>query len=151
MAEKIRVIGVGNLDRGDDGIGPVVAAVVAAESPPDIDVVASIADPSRLIDRWDGADVVVIVDAVVDGRDPGTITVIDGIKDPIPADVAAVSSHGMGVGAAIELGRSLGRLPDQLVVVGVTAESFEGHGMTERVRGAVPLAVDIVLEVARNA
>lgn len=151
MVDRVRVIGVGNPDRGDDGVGPAVAARVAAESPPDVGVVVSIADPTRLIDRWSGADVVVVIDAVVDGSEPGTVTVLDAIDEPIPPDAASVSSHGMGLAAAIELGRSLDRLPEHLTVVGVTAETFEGVGLSEGVDRAVADATEIVLEVARNA
>ena len=151
MADRIRVIGVGNPDRGDDGVGPAVAARVAMSSAPDIDVVVSIADPSRLIERWEGADVVVIVDAVVDGSEPGTVTRFEADRDPIPADVATVSSHGLGVPAAIELARNLGRLPEHLTIVGVTGEQFEGPVLSEKVNSAVTEAAAMVLEVAHHA
>ena len=54
MADTTRVIGVGNPDRGDDAIGPMVAARLAARVGPDLEIVVSTADPSRLIDRWTG-------------------------------------------------------------------------------------------------
>lgn len=151
MAERVRVIGVGNPDRGDDGVGPAVAARVANLADPLTEVTVSTADPSRLMERWDGADAVVIVDAVVDGAAPGTIRVVDLAQGPLPPDIAAVTTHGMGVGAAIDLARAMGRLPRRVVVVGVSAEHFEGRHLTDPVQRAVPDAADTVLEVARHA
>lgn len=148
MAEAVRVIGVGNPDRGDDGVGPLVASLVAKMG---ADAVISTADPSRLLDAWSGAARVVLVDAVVDGFPTGTVRRFDATHDAIPADGGAVSSHGMGVGAAIALGRSLGRLPDRLTLVGVSASDFERIGLSEPVQRAVAGAVDMVMEEVAHA
>ena len=151
MAEKTRVIGVGNPDRGDDAIGPLVAARLSARAAPDLEIVIATADPSRLIDRWLGADTVVIVDAVVDDVDPGTVAVYDASDTPLPTDAGAVSSHGFGVQGAIELARSLGRMPEHLYVVGVVGHQFDDRGLSREVEQAVDLAVDTVMEVVARA
>ena len=150
MRDHTKVIGVGNSDRGDDGVGPAVASRVA-ERTLGIDISVSAADPSRLLDEWAGAGRVVIIDAVVDGSEPGTVSVIDAGAGEIPPDAGSVSSHGMGVAAAVDLGRALERLPEELVVVGVSARSFDGTGLTEEVAAAIPGAVDAVLEVMSRA
>ncbi len=151
MADGVRVVGVGNPSRGDDGVGPAVAAEVAARLDPAIDVVVSTADPSRLIERWGSAGTVVLIDAMVDDVAPGTVMVFDASVDPLPADLESISSHGMGIPATVELARSLGRLPEHLVVVGVAGQDFEGTGLTSEVAGAVEDAVRAVMEVVENA
>ncbi len=151
MADSVRVVGVGNPSRGDDGIGPAVAAEVAIRVDSSVDVVVSTSDPHSLIERWGSADTVVLVDAMVHGGPPGTVTVFDAALGPLPADIESVSSHGMGIPAAVELARSLGRLPEHLVVVGVAGREFEGIGMTREVRGAVEDAVRAVMEVVEHA
>ena len=151
MADSVRVVGVGNPGRGDDGVGPAVAAEVAARLDPAIDVVVSTADPSRLIERWGSAGTVVLIDAMVDDVTPGTVMVFDASVDPLPADLESISSHGMGIPATVELARSLGRLPEHLVVVGVAGQDFEGTELTSEVAGAVEDAVRAVMEVVENA
>lgn len=147
----VRVVGVGNPSRGDDGVGPAVAAEVAARVGPTVDVVVSTADPSRLIERWGSADTVVLIDAMVDDVPSGTVAVFDATVEPLPADLESVSSHGMGISATVELARSLGRLPKRLVVVGVAGRDFERIGLTQEVEGAVEDAVRAVMEVVEHA
>lgn len=146
MTETSRVIGVGNPERGDDGIGPAVAALLAGTA----DTAVSSADPTRLMQAWAGASRVVVIDALLDGSPPGTVRVFDA-ADEIPDDAGAVSSHGMGVGAAIALARSLGRLPDRMTVVGVSASDFDRSGLSEPVAEAVETAADVVREVLQYA
>ena len=151
MASEVRVIGIGNPDRGDDGIGLTVASEIAHQSSSAVDVLVSTADPSRLIERWGAADTVILVDAVIDGHEPGTVSVFDAAIEALPSDCESVSSHGMGVAAAVELARALGRLPEHLIVVGVTGSDFEGVGLTSSVESAVPRAVEVVMEVVSHA
>ena len=148
MASGVRVIGVGNTARGDDGVGPAVAAAVAARVPA-VDVKVSTADPSRLIEQWGSAETVVLVDAMV--GDWGRIAVFDATAGPLPAGFDAISSHGFGVPAAVELARSLGRLPDHLMVIGVAGGDFEGVGLSPLVEDAVEDAVQAVMEVVEHA
>lgn len=150
MGSGVRVIGVGNSARGDDGVGPAVAAAVAACAPA-VDVMVSTADPSRLIERWRSAETVVLVDAMVDDSAPGRIAVLDATDEPLPAEFDAISSHGFGVPAAIELARSLGCLPNHLVVIGIAGDDFEGVGLSPTVEGAVGDAVQAVMEVIEHA
>jgi hydrogenase maturation protease len=143
----VRVIGVGNRDRGDDGIGPVVADRVAALAPDG--VVVATASPDQLIDVWGRAQVVVMVDAIRGEGPPGTVRVFtDG---EIPGATASVSSHGIGIPEAIDLAAALDRLPERLVVVGVTGEEFDGTGLSPPVERAVDEAVDAVMEVVADA
>ncbi len=57
------VIGVGNTHRRDDGVGPAVAAEVAADCPAGVRVVTCAVEPTAILDAWDGADLAVVIDA----------------------------------------------------------------------------------------
>ncbi len=57
------VIGVGNTDRRDDGVGPAVAAEVAADCPAGVRVLTCAVEPTAILDAWDGADLAVVIDA----------------------------------------------------------------------------------------
>jgi len=119
------VIGIGNPDRGDDAAGPLVADAVTSLRP-DIDVVR-LSDPLALVDLLAGRHLVIVVDAALTGRPPGTVGVLDVSDSPLPGERrgSTTSSHGLSLGDAIELARALGRLPDRLLVVVVEGDAVE--------------------------
>jgi hydrogenase maturation protease len=65
-----------------------------------------------------------------------------------PRDVMPVSSHGVNIIDAVELGRLLDRLPAALTIVGVEILSEQPFhvGLTPEVEQAVPRAQERVLE-----
>nr|BFE71859.1 hypothetical protein GCM10020092_051600 [Actinoplanes digitatis] len=111
------VIGVGNDYRRDDGFGPLVVAGLAERQASDrrlaaVDLRVSDGEPTRLIDLWTGADVAVVVDAVLDdGHHSGLRyeLVLDALNE-LPEESAA-SSHGISLGSTVALARALDRLP----------------------------------------
>jgi hydrogenase maturation protease len=143
---RVRVIGIGNLDRGDDAAGLLVVRELASRLPAAIDVIECSGDQTRLLEAWRGATVVVVVDAMHAGLGPGTVHVLDPASAPL-LDNAAFSNHGFGVAAAIELGRTLGNLPERLVIIGIEGADFEtGALLSSEVRAAVSRAVDLLVE-----
>ena len=117
----MRIICCGNPDRGDDGVGALVAKRLR-----DFGVEAEIrsGEALDLIEAWSGADQVVVVDSVETGASAGTVWLWDGRKATFPTDKSA-STHGLGLSAAIRLARVLGRLPDRLQVYGIEVRQFE--------------------------
>lgn len=144
------LVGMGNPDRGDDGVGIEVARRVAATGRPGIEVL-EVVDPSTLLDTWAGADRVVVVDAVTSGRAPGAVFTLDAVEGGLPTGGwAAGGTHALGLAAAVELSRVLGRLPGSLAVVGVEvdaarATAAQGEGLSPAVAAAVEPAVAAVL------
>lgn len=118
------VIGIGNPDRGDDGVGPFVARLIADLPPPGLNAVECSGDPADLIALWQDIETVVAVDACQSGEQPGTIREIDVRTEPLPDGFGAVSTHGFGLAAAVELARAIYRLPRSLTVVAIEGESF---------------------------
>lgn len=139
------IIGVGNRWRGDDGLGLVVAERLAAGRPLP-GVVVRREDASGLADAWRGADVAVVVDAMASSDPPGTIRRFEVGDAPVPRDTLRCSTHGFGVAEAIELARSLGRLPSRLIVYGVAGERFDhGSDLSEPVARAVDEVIARIL------
>lgn len=146
------VVGLGSPDRGDDGIGPLVAARVAA-TVADV-LVVDHEDPTALVDLMAGVTVLVVVDAVRSGAAPGTVTVRHaGPADPsLGARTATgpAGTHGLGLAAVLELARALDRLPPHVAVVGVEALAFDhGAPLSAQVRAAIPDAVRAVVAELR--
>ena len=117
------VIGVGNRDRGDDGVGPLVVDEIR-RCCPEIETFVAEGDLSDLAMRWEADQSVVIIDAISSGRPVGTIVEIDALAEQLPTQQGLLSSHGVGLAEAVELARLLDRLPRQLKVIGVEAKSF---------------------------
>ena len=69
----MRVIGIGNPLRGDDAIGLLVARRVRELAGPEVEVMELEGEPARLIDAWQGAALVVVVDAVKSGAAEGSV------------------------------------------------------------------------------
>jgi hydrogenase maturation protease len=141
------VIGVGNPYRRDDGVGPAVVDLLRGCG---VEVAQSLGETTELIELWQGADLAVVVDAVrADPARPGRVH-----RLTVPAAPAtAASSHGLGLGEAIELARVLDRLPARLVLYAVeVADVGHGHGLTPAVSDAAKgLADRIAMEVSRCA
>lgn len=150
MAKAPLIICVGNPARTDDGVGPAVARHLE-ETHPDLDIIRSGGEPIELIDLWADADRAIVVDAVMTGSEPGTLHLLDVTVHSLPV-ASRTSSHGVGLAEAVELGRSLGRLPGRLTVVGVeVADMSPGTSLTPQVAEAVPGAASWVLRELTHA
>jgi len=126
--------------RGDDAAGPLVEERLRAAG---VRILACDHEPTRLLDQWEGLDLVVIVDAVVTGAPAGTVHRIETARDPLPRDLGLASSHAFGVADALELAQTLDRAPRRVVVFGIEGAAF---GMGDPVTGAVTAAVDTVAD-----
>jgi hydrogenase maturation protease len=128
------LIGVGNPDRGDDVAGRSVAQTLAGELPGDIEVLQLSGEATELVSQLQGAQAVILVDASSSGAPAGTVQRFDVVAEPLPRELFAVSTHGVGVADAIELARaSLHRLCDRGEVLRCwRATQRAGHGGAPR-------------------
>jgi hydrogenase maturation protease len=115
------VIGCGNRQRGDDGAGILVAERLRESG---LNADPRTGDAVDLIEAWDGADDVIVVDAVVTGAPAGTVQAWDSLQSLVSLNPTA-STHGLGVAEAVKLAHILGRLPTRLRVYGVEGRRFE--------------------------
>ena len=143
---RVRVVAVGS-DHGDDRAGWDAARLAAPRLPPEADVVLT-GDPLAVAEGR--ADALVVVDACRGAGSPGSVHRFDW---PAPglARVGAVSSHGVGVAAALDLATALGRLPRRVVILAVEmGNGGPGGDLSPGVAAGVPaLAAAVTAEVAR--
>jgi hydrogenase maturation protease len=134
---ELKVVGVGNPWRGDDAAGLVAARTLRKLLPDGVEVLEREGEPASLIDAWEGADAVWVVDAVRSGAAPGTVHRLDATERPLPAELFGASTHHLGLADGVELARVLGRLPRRLVVFGIEGASFAaGEAPTPAVSAA---------------
>jgi hydrogenase maturation protease len=147
---KVLVAGVGNLLRGDDGFGVVVAERLAEHGVPDgvrvLDV--GIGGIHLVQELLDPVDALVVVDAVDLGRPPGTVLVIrPDVRDitalpPARRRDELADMHYATPERAFMLARGLGVLPAATWVVGCQPADAErvGEGLSPVVAAAVDAA-----------
>ena len=142
----VLVVGIGNPDRGDDGVGPAIARRLRVRVPSEARVLERSGDPLALIDDWDGIPSVIVVDAVAPIGEPGRIHRFDLTDGPVPIAFAPRSTHAFGVAETVELARSLGRLPGDLVVYLVEGERFTtGAPLSPAVAKAVDEVAELII------
>jgi hydrogenase maturation protease len=140
LTPRTVVIGVGNALRCDDAAGLHVARRLRTDPrAADIEVREMEGEALGLLDVWEGADAVVIVDAVRSGASPGMIHRIRADVESLPATLrGSTSTHAFGLREAIELARALGRLPARVVIYGVEGRDFlAGTDISPEVEAAI--------------
>lgn len=126
------MIGLGAADRGDDAAGLEVARRV--KRAPSVERNAG---SLGVLDLWEDADEVIVVDAMRSGEAPGTVRRFDGHLDEMPTGTF-VTTHALGPAEAVELARVLGRLPSKLTVYGIeSARTDLGAELSPEVAVAV--------------
>ena len=110
------IVGIGQPYAGDDGVGRAVAEELSAAGIP----AKAVGDGAGLLNiLMDEPSPFLVIDAVVGGGDPGTIHVLR--RDAFDAAFRPVSSHGVGVLAAIDLAMRFHPALD-VTVIGVSID-----------------------------
>ena len=142
-----RVICVGNAWRGDDAVGRHAACLLRERLGPSFDVVESDADGLALLDLAEGAESIILIDAVKGAGPPGSTIRLDLSEESRWRSIVPCSSHALGIADAIDLARVLGRLPKRMVLYGVELESdVSGTSLSRPVREGLANVVEQVAE-----
>jgi hydrogenase maturation protease len=116
------VLCCGNTDRGDDAAGLLVARRLREMG---IGAREHDGDALALIEAWREAGEVILVDAVVTGKPPGSLSVWNALETFPGGRPSLRSSHAMGLAEAVALARTLGWLPRRLTLFGIEARRFD--------------------------
>jgi hydrogenase maturation protease len=145
------VIAVGNEYRQDDGAAPAVLRLLRDGGASADRFDHTDGEATRLLGLWQGRDLAVVVDAVhAHPGEPGRIHRLDLARAALLR--GGGTTHGLGLGEAVELGRVLGLLPRRLVVIGIEGERFDwGAELSRPVAEAVPAAAALVRDVLIGA
>jgi hydrogenase maturation protease len=148
---RSRVVGLGT-PFGDDRAGWEVVERLRERLPPGTPTEVT-SDPLAVLECVSDCELLIVIDACrgADPR-PGTLHRFEW-PDPRLTAESGVSSHGVGLTAALELAAALGRLPPRVVVFAIEGEAGQpGAGLSRAVELALPGAVAGVLaEVSANA
>ena len=142
----VRIIGVGNLFRGDDAAGVLAARRLQALVGDRAEVIEAELAGLDVLDLMAAASTVILIDAARSGWPAGTIHRLDASAGPISADLFPHSTHVLNAVDAIEMGRTLGLLPPRVIVYGLeVGDTTAGNALSPVVAGALDQVVERVL------
>jgi hydrogenase maturation protease len=145
---SVLVAGVGNLFLRDDGWGCEVARQLGRQQLPEgVRVVDyGIGGIHLAYELLDGVDLLVLLDALPRGVEPGTVTLME--TDPDASPRPGVDSHAMDPATVLASVRALGGTPPPTLLVGCEpADVSEGIGLSPALLHAIAPAIDLVHEV----
>ncbi|MGZ6987880.1 MAG: hydrogenase maturation protease [Thermoanaerobaculia bacterium] len=149
---RLLVLGLGNVLCGDDGLGAVAIARIKARY--EIPEGMSVLDGGTLglsrLPYVEDSEKVILVDAIRVDAPPGSFVRLEG-DEVGPAVAGRLSVHQVGVADLLDAARWTGRLPEELVLLGLVPETLEvGVTRSARVEAGLPGLVDrVVQEVSR--
>ena len=144
------VIGLGNPDRGDDGVGALVIDALSGRLPDGVETMIRTGDMLALVDDWAGAHAVICIDAAAPVGAPGRIHRIDGLAGGLLPETGLASSHAFGLAEAIALAGVLGTAPATLIVYAIEGSNFDGGApISAAVAGVVEESAErVIAEIA---
>lgn len=142
----VRIIGVGNLFRGDDAAGILAARRLKALVGDRAEVIEAELAGLDVLDLMTEASAVILIDAARSGQPAGTIHRLKASAGPISVDLFPHSTHVLNAVDAIEIGRTLGLLPPRVIVYGVeVGDTTAGNALSPPVAAALDQVVERVL------
>lgn len=147
------VVGLGNIEQGDDGIGIfVVNALKNKPLPPDVWLMEGSFDSRDVFTRMLSSQRIVIIDSARMGLTPGSVKTfqIDGIDMPDAQD----APFELPLAEMVKMKSFLDKLPPALII-GIEPKSSSSPGvLSDEVKSSLPSIVgrvyDAVLDFAKE-
>lgn len=153
MADSIIILGVGNILKRDEGIGVYIANFLNSHCSfsGNVRIVDGGTLGARLIPLILDCDRLIIIDALIAGKQPGCVSVLrrDDWKNRVRA---RQSVHELSLNDALALAQSIQKLPE-ITVIGIEPADIESCevGLSPEVRESCAQVVDAVCaEVAAS-
>lgn len=143
MARRL-VLGIGNVLMGDEGVGVHAIEYLQQEAwPPDVQLVDGGTGGFHLLDYLSADEPIVMIDATLDGRPPGTVSTLNPrYASDFPR---ALSAHDIGLRDLVEAAQITGALPRiALVTVSIATVQPMTLALTSEVAAALPLVRESV-------
>ncbi len=152
---RIRIVGCGRPDVGDDAAGLLIAERLRKSLPPEVEVRTDAAGGANLVHWCNNVEVLILADAALATDDFPTGQwrrfAFPADRDRVQA-VAFPGTHTLGVVQGLELAYTLDRLPEEVLLYAVAGARFElGAAISPAVKSSVTAVADqLVVEVTRR-
>lgn len=149
-SNSILVMGVGNYLMGDEGIGVhIIQEMVKQELPEYIDILDGGTGGFLLLSCFQVYPTIIFVDATMDGKPEGTISLI---RPKFASDFpSALSVHDVGLKDMIEAVYLMDKVPDiHLFTVSIKEINPMTIELNDKVRDAIPELIERILSHSKN-
>jgi hydrogenase maturation protease len=143
----LKVIGLGNILCGDDGIGPVVIERLQREVKAlSVSLYDFGSDAFSILEHLVASEPILIVDCAKMGETPGTVKKIAVNNASLKYVDNMVSLHGIGFAEIFQLAMRIGTVA-KCSVIGVEPRSVEFNtGLSQEIKGVIPKIINLVVE-----
>lgn len=153
MIPRILIAGVGNVLLQDDGFGPQTIARLQSEYElgPEVELLDLGTPGLDFVDYLVGRDVLIILDALSTGGEPGEILTFDRqqLQEYMPN--MRLSAHQPCLQETLFTAETADVCPPEVLLVGVVGANFEvTTELSEVVEDAMPAALELVAELLRQ-
>lgn len=130
MSKRILVLGIGNILWADEGFGVrcVEALNAGWQFPPQVTLMDGGTQGLYLLPYVQEADCLLVFDAVDYGDEPGRLREVIGDQVPRFMGAKKMSLHQTGFQEVLMAAELTGKLPKELVLIGVQPEELEDYG-----------------------
>ena len=151
-ANTIAVVGIGNSLLTDDGAGiHTLQRFSADNTDDDVRCLDGGTVGLGLLDRLGGLQGLIALDAMILGKSPGSVTVLEGENMDSHLRTQHGSVHELGLSDLLDALRLRGELPENRALVGIEPAAMDwGTEPTEIVAAAVPEAAGCVQDLVRQ-
>lgn len=149
MTRAVAIVGIGNNLLTDDGAGIHVLNRYAVEhADEDVDCIDGGTVGLALLDRLAELDGLIALDAMILGKNPGTVTVLQGEDMDTHLRNQRGSVHEVGLSDLMDALRLRGDLPNNRALIGIEPADMDwGTEPTPLVAAAVPEAVELAQQL----
>ena len=147
---RLLVLGLGNVLCSDDGLGVVAVETLRRRYriPENVEVLDGGTLGLALLSHMEGFDNVILVDAIRDEGEPGSLVRLEG-DQVAPAVRERLSVHQVGVADLLDALRLLDSYPKRLLLLGLVPQTISLNlGRSEAVERNIPSLVENVVEEA---
>ncbi len=147
---NLLILGIGNVLMGDEGIGAFVAQFLEKQTlPPQVKVLDGGTGGFHLLEAFQNADWVIMIDATINGRPVGSWQKLEPkyASDYPPT----LTAHDIGLKDLLDAAQILGKVP-KVILYAVSIASFNAvkFGLTPEIEALIPqISQEIMKDVQR--
>lgn len=146
---KTLIMGIGNILMGDEGVGVHTVSMMEGLALPDhVALLDGGTGGFHLLEYFELYDHIIMVDATLDGRPPGTVRCI---QPKYATDFPpAMSTHDIGLKDLVSALQLLGKMPRiDLFVVSIETIQQQGIYLTAPIQTAAQNVIDRMMEMVK--
>ncbi len=148
------IVGIGNVYRGDDGAGVLVARFLRGCFGDRVKIIDYDLSFEELLEMWENFDVVILIDSIAPGGRSGDVYKIEigqEFQKFGELDLKFFSTHSIGIAEYIRIAQALGKLPKKFIIYGIVGGNFNiGASISSEVKLACKKLIPMILAEIQN-